>query len=128
MTDEELSALADAWIRYHLEPKKSLERETNFGAVDLYELEYHDPETLWLLILTILQKDSSMWIKAVLSAGPVENLLSRFGPQFIDRVEVTARRDSTFAHMLGGVWPNSMTKDVWDRLQAVCRREGWDAQ
>lgn len=125
MTDEELSTRADSWIRYQLAPKKSPARETDFWAVDLYELEYHDPETLWLLILAILQKNSSMWIKAVLSAGPVENLLARFGPQFIDRIEVTARRDPTFAHMLGGVWPSTMKKDVWDRLQRVCRREGW---
>lgn len=128
MTDEELSERSDAWIRYHLAPKKSPEREAYFWAVDLYELEHHDPETLWLLILAILQRDSSMWIKGVLSAGPVENLLSRFGPQFIERVEITARKDPTFAHMLGGVWPGSMTRDVWDRLQAVCRREGWDAE
>lgn len=87
-----------------------------------------------------LQRDSLYWPKTevvrpsthcaieqgVLSAGPVENLLKRFGPQFIDRVEVTARKDPTFAHMLGGVWPSAISKDVWERLERVCDREGGD--
>jgi len=125
MSDDELSTHADAWIRYHLAPRK-LQKEPDAWAADTHELELRDPERLWLLILAILQKDSSMWIKAVLSAGPVENLLVRFGPQFIDRVEVAARRDPTFAHMLGGVWRTTITEDIWIRVQRVCRKDGWD--
>jgi len=125
MTNEELSTLADGWIRYHLAPRKS-QKEPLAWAADTHDLEHQDPETLWLLILAILHKDSSMWIKAVLAAGPVENLLVQFGPQFIDRVELTARRDPAFAHMLGGIWRSGMTEDVWNRLQRVCRKEGWE--
>ena len=125
MTDEELSTLADSWIRYHLAPRQS-QKEPDAWAADTHDLEHHDPETLWRLIPEILGKDSSLWIQAVLSAGPVENLLVLFGPQFIDRVEITARNDPTFAHMLGGVWHGSMDEDIWDRLQRVCSKEGWD--
>lgn len=110
MTDEEISTRADAWIRYYLAPKKSKDEQENSWAIDTWDLEHDDPEAVWLLILAILHKDSSIWVKAVLSAGLVENLLDLFGPDFIDRIEIAARRDPKFAHMLGGCG------------QAVCRK------
>jgi len=53
MTQDELTKLADDWIRYHVEAKDSPARETTAWATDLYQLEHHDPETLWSLILII---------------------------------------------------------------------------
>jgi hypothetical protein len=92
MTHEELIALADAWIIYHLSAKGSPEREAAAWATDVYDLEYHDPETLWLLIMAIHEKDQSPRIQENLSAGPVEDLLAKHGEQFIARVEAQARR------------------------------------
>src|ERR1700739_2209118 len=126
MTRDELLALADDWISYFLAAKASPEREATAGATDLYELTYHDPETLWLLILAIHAKNQSPRIQAVLSAGPVEDLLAKHGLGFIERVETQARQDSMFAKLLGGVWKNTMTDDIWARLQAVWDRRGWD--
>jgi hypothetical protein len=62
----------------------------------------------------------------VLSAGPIEDLLAQHGDAFIDRVEIEARRDPSFAKVLGGVWQNSMSDEVWKRLQTVWDRKGWD--
>ena len=39
----------------------------------------------------------------------------------IGNVEREAKRDPSFAKMLGGVWKYQMTEEVWARLQAV-----WD--
>ena len=36
------------------------------------------------------------------------------------------RKDPAFAEVLGGVWKNSMSDAIWDRLQAVWDRRGWD--
>jgi hypothetical protein len=126
VTSEELSAFADAWIAYWHLPEGSPEKAALHNNADLYDLEYHDPETLWGLILLIHQKDQSMIIDQVLSAGPVENLLNLHGERFIDRVEAEARKDPTFAKVLGGVWQNTMGDHVWQRLQAVWDRRGWD--
>ena len=126
MTQQELLTLADAWIRYRHAPSGSAEREEAAWATDLYELEYNDPETLWELILAIHARDQSSWIQGPLSAGPVENLLAMHGDKFIGRVETEARRDAAFAHLLGGAWKNTMSDDVWQRLQAVWDRRGWD--
>jgi len=123
---DELLCRADAWIAYWLAPKGSQEREATAWATDLYDLEYHDPETLWQLILTIHSKDQSPRIQEVLSAGPIENLLANYGDAFIERVEVRARKDPKFAKLLGGVWQGGMTNAMWQRLQRVWDRRGWD--
>ncbi|MGA8743410.1 MAG: DUF6869 domain-containing protein [Terracidiphilus sp.] len=126
MTQEELDNLADNWIRYWYAPKDSAEAEATAWATDLYDLEYDDPETLWLLILNIHRKDQSARVQEVLSAGPVEDLLAKHGERFIDRVEAEAMKDPKFAHLLGGVWKSGMTNEIWNRLQAVWDRRGWD--
>jgi hypothetical protein len=126
MTKQELASLADAWIGYFLAAKGSVVREKTAWATDLYELEYDDPETLWLLILEIHAKDQSAQIQQVLAAGPVEGLLARDGERFIERIEIQARQDSKFAKLLGGVWKSGMSNEVWSRVQSVWDRRGWD--
>ena len=126
MTQDELNNLANNWIRYHYVPRESPEAEATAWATDLYDLEYHDPEALWLLVLDIHGRDQSALVQQVLSAGPVENLLAKHGERFIDRVEAAARKDPKFAKLLGGLWKNSMTDEIWNRVQAVWDRRGWD--
>jgi hypothetical protein len=126
MTHDELASLADAWISYRHALDGSGDREKYSWATDLYELEYHEPETLWLLILEIHRRDKSVAVQQVLSAGPIENLLALHGENFIERVEAEAQKDPTFAKVLGGVWKNRMKDAIWDRLQAVWDRRGWD--
>ena len=126
MDQNELASLADDWIKYWHAPKSSPERERYVDATDLYDLEYNEPETLWLLILEIHQRDRSGPIQQVLSAGPLENLLAMHGDRFIDRVEMEGRKDPSFAKLLGGVWQNNMTDTVWKRVHAVRDRRGWD--
>jgi hypothetical protein len=61
---------------------------------------------------------------ALLAAGPLEDLLAHHGELWIDRVEAQAQADPKFNYLLGGVWQNQMTEDVWQRVQAV-RRDVW---
>ena len=61
---------------------------------------------------------------AVLAAGPLEDLLAKRGEDFIDRVEELARKDPKFNDLLGGVWRNTMTDEVWQRVQAI-RNHVW---
>jgi hypothetical protein len=126
MTQDELASLADVWISYRHAPEGSLDREKNSWATDLYDLENHDPETLWLLILEIHRRDRSSAVQEVLSAGPIESLLALHGEGFIERVEAEAHKDPAFGKVLGGVWKNRMSDAIWARLQAVWDRRGWD--
>jgi hypothetical protein len=123
---EAVEELTETWIRYWNAPENSLERENFDLAMKFHDIEYHQPEILWAMILTIHKRDQSVHIDQVLSAGPLENLLALHGENFIDRVESEARTDPSFARLLGGVWKNRMTETVWQRVQAVYDRRGWD--
>ena len=128
MTEEALNNLADAWVRHCHAPKGSEALSETFWAIE----EEHDlffdgkSEELWQLILKIHERDHSIAVQQVLSAGPIEDLLSKFGEQYIERVEDKARKDPMFAKVLGGVWQSNMSDEIWARLQAVWDRRGWD--
>ena len=118
---------ADAWIRMTKAGSGSQVYEDNFWAFEaLYDLVSEDPEEAWPMILEILRLDQSPSVMENLSAGPLEDLLAKHGPAFIDRVEAEAARDQAFATLLGGVWQNRMTDEVWARVRAVRDRRGWD--
>jgi hypothetical protein len=63
--------------------------------------------------------DGSDSILGNLAAGPLEDLLVDHGPEFIDRVEILARQDRQFRRLLGAVWQNAMSDDLWNRVKAV---------
>jgi Family of unknown function (DUF6869) len=118
---------ADAWIRMTKAGSGSQVYEDNFWAFEaLYDLVSKDPEEAWPMILQILRLDQSPSVMENLSAGPLEDLLAKHGPAIIDRVEAEAARDRAFATLLGGVWQNRMTDEVWARVQAIRDRRGWD--
>jgi hypothetical protein len=128
VTEEALDNLADAWIRYYHAPEGSAERfETSWAATEETSLLFlgKRSEELWQLILKIHERDQSIVIQRMLSAGAVEGLMARFGERYIDRVEEKARKDPAFAKLLGGVWRNSISDEIWSRLQAVCDHKGW---
>jgi len=118
---------ADAWIRMTKAGSGSQAYEDNFWAFEaLDDLVSEDPEEGWSMILQILRLDQSPSVMENLSAGPLEDLLAKHGPAFIDRVEAEAASAPIFAKLLGGVWQNRMTDEVWARVQAARDRRGWD--
>jgi hypothetical protein len=116
----ELDNIADAWIRLHHLPEESEERERNFWAfMRLRELIRGDPEATWSVIGKMLERDTSDAILSNVGAGPLEDLLVAHGARFIDRIEKRAESDMTFKKVLGTVWKNAMSEDVWQRVKAV---------
>lgn len=75
-------------------------------------------EECWDAILAILAQSPTASVIGVLAAGPLEDLIRQAGKQYIDRIELAARRDPTFRHLLGGVW-KSGTPSVWARIASV---------
>ena len=127
MTDVDFDHLADSWIEeWNLRTKSDktdgLPSEAIERVSDLY-LE-GDHAALWKFILAAYPKEMSERVQAVFAAGPIEDLLAHFGPEYIDRVEVLARRDPKFNGLLGGVWRNTMADEVWDRVDGV-RNNVW---
>jgi hypothetical protein len=66
-----------------------------------------------------MDADPSQQAFQVLAAGPLEDLLADHGAAIIVRVEEEARRNPRFNLLLGGVWRNSMTHDIWQRVEAA---------
>ena len=122
MNKEEYQDLIDTWItRYKVEGEsnKSGEDSTFWAYEELDDICRNDPDLCWELILEILRIDQSDRVVGNLAAGPLEDLLVRHGAKMIDRVESQARKDRRFKNLLGGVWKNAMSDDVWSRVKAV---------
>ncbi len=84
------------------------------------------PELAWQAILDALKQPRMEPHLGTLAAGPLEDLLSMHGENFIERVESEARRNPAFAWLLGGVWQHTMSESIWTRVQSVWDRKGWD--
>jgi hypothetical protein len=104
------------------EPK---EDDARFGSImELDDLACREPDTAWGLILAILERDQSSRVVGMLAAGPLEDLIEYHGPQFIDRIELRARQDPAFRHLLGGVWESS-SPQVWARVETARGNKRW---
>ena len=126
MTKTELDKLVTAWVMAQRAKSGSPEYEANWWAVSEvldWALE-GEGDLLWQFILEVYKRDPSDKVIGVLAAGPLEDLLAKRGTDFIDRIEELARKDPKFNYLLGGVWRNAMTDEVWQRVQAI-RNHVW---
>ena len=126
MNEAELDKIVTAWIAGQQAEPGSPEYETNWWAFEEV-LEWAlegEGERLWQFLLEAYKRDLSQRVMAVLAAGPLEDLLAKQGADFIDRIEELARIDPKFNDLLGGVWRNAMTEEVWKRVQMI-RNHVW---
>ena len=97
----------------------------------------NEPDLTWDTVLLIVHsyteadffaenKTEAQKVCGQLSAGPVEDMLSFHGARFIERFEDEARRDRRMAWVLGGVWQDRMTGDIWDRVQGAADHSYWE--
>ena len=121
-----IEKIVDAWFDRFIYDEGTPEYENSYWAGNLlldWEMD-GDSESMWQFVLNAYQRELPDNLFAILAAGPLEDLLANFGPTYIERVENLARTDPQFNRLLGGVWKNSMTDEVWNRVQAA-RNEVW---
>jgi hypothetical protein len=116
MNELELNQLVDTWIE-----ATGAETESNWWAIEqVIDWDINrQGELLWRFVMAAYKRDLSDKAVGSLAAGPLEDLLGNHGPEYIERVEELARKDPKFNFLLGGVWRNSMTDEVWQRVQAA---------
>ena len=126
MDKREITRVVDAWIEGQDAGKGADEHKSNWWAIEQFmDWALHgEADLLWTFVLSTYNRNISDRVVSVLAAGPLEDLLAKHGPEFIERVEQLARQDKKFNFLLGGVWRNSMSEDVWKRVQAV-RHSTW---
>jgi hypothetical protein len=126
MDEADLNQLVNAWIIADGAHSGSPEHESNWWAISQvidWAMD-RQGEDLWRFITAAYKHDLSDKTIASLAAGPLEDLLVKQGPEFIDRVEELARKDPKFNYLLGGVWRSTMTEEVWQRIQTA-RHQVW---
>jgi hypothetical protein len=121
MREPQIEALVNAWLEFQHTPEGTPEWTARRSIVDTFDdLCTIDPERAWAAILRVIELESDDDILGVLAAAPLEDLLSRHGEAFIERVEERARADRRFLRVLRGMWQLSITDEVWGRVKAAC--------
>ena len=122
----EPSIVAKFWIAKWDENTTNHEKELISWVDDLfYSAMEHDADYSFQLIEAIHDADSAQRFTEVFAAGPIEELLVHHGLEVIERILTKARKDPSFAHVLGGVWKNSMSEDVWEALKQARSTNSW---
>lgn len=114
--------LVQTWIALHqvTEQKgdKSEEIDELFWAFETLEsLVLECPDDAWHVILQILDQTENSFVLNNLAAGPLEEVLARHGSRFIFQAEKEAQKNERFKELLLGVWQNTMTDEMWVRIQ-----------
>jgi hypothetical protein len=112
----------DAWATAYVERARAGSERARDWADE--EFKRADPESRWVAILAILEREPGDDVVPVLAAGPLEDLIREHGEQFIERIETEARRNAAFRHLLGGVWMCG-GHAVWTRVDAARLHEAW---
>jgi hypothetical protein len=102
IVDGDLKELAARWVAAQAHDPEPTEAEwPDVFAVQCLAL---DPEQLWLFVLAAEPLARGTKAFGMLAAGPLEDLIQDHGPAFIDRIELEAGSNSSFANLLHGVW------------------------
>src|SRR5690606_3524766 len=101
--------LVDAWLTYQ-------KNWWAFGALN--RLISEEPgEALKVIENIAYRAEGSIELLGALAAGPLEDLLSEHGEKVIDEVEALAKREPAIRRCLAGVWQNSMSHELYARIQ-----------
>jgi hypothetical protein len=123
MSLKERQRLVSSWLKLQRTPEIGVEREDLSWVVEkVWDLCDEAPNDAFEFILAVLDRDASDATMALLCAGPLEALLRRHGPRIISRVERRARRDAVFVRLLGHVWKDALSTQIWTRVQHIRER------
>jgi hypothetical protein len=122
----DIEAWANAFVRAYSRNECPGPDDPDWWAIErsMFVLRQDAGEELWEFILAALAKRPSQHVLAVLAAGPLEDLIAYAGKFFVDRIELAARRDPAFRHLLGGVWQNGTPANIWERIE-LARGKLW---
>jgi hypothetical protein len=112
--------LVRAWIALQYATPASKAYDDNFWAFKaLSDYCESEPDRCWELINEIRSADGTDVILANLAAGPLEDLMVQHAQQFIGKVEKLAEEDEQFRRLLGALWQNDVSDEIWARIKRV---------
>jgi hypothetical protein len=98
------------------------EKERYWWAIEQFmNWTRHDPQQSWATVVEIWHRvdRSDLDVLSVLGAGEVEDLLCNFGEDCLPVIERFCEVEPEFKTVLRMVWQNSMSEDLWQRVQAL---------
>ena len=134
LSAEEVERLADAYVAHYANPviwdenNVLLRRDssaTEWAKERIMDITDDTPEALWDIVLAVLRRNPPVEVIEILAAGPLEDFLARCGETVIEQVEYQAEREPRFRSLLGGVWQNRMSDEVWARVCACRDTSEW---
>jgi hypothetical protein len=132
-----LEQIASDWIAYARYGSSEAPDQVHADGWVLYDLVEDAPTLAWDVIQIVVRrytladlysatKTEAQDVVGLTAAGPLEDLISSFGLDYIDAIEEEARRDQRMAWTLGGVWQSTTPDDVWARIQVVADNSYWE--
>ena len=112
--------IADAYLEEARGPKPTRGWATDH-VMDLSHNGLWD--SLWQILLAMTRREEVIDTErlAYIAAGPLEDLVCKVGPEYIDRVEREAKFNRQFGKLLTGVWLRSAVPEVRERILKFCR-------
>ena len=120
MTDRTAQGIADAYLSHFRDKSPA----TEWALDTLQDFTLHQRwEEVWQVLLAIARGEKELEPEALayVAAGPLEDIICRAGPEFIDRVEHEAKFNRQFGRLLTGVWPTRAHAAVRERVVKFCR-------
>lgn len=120
-----LEELAARWVTAQSK-ESGPENDGEWADVfEAQELSFGDPELLWQFVQLVLASNLNERALGMLAAGPLEDLIQTYGPQFIDRIEASVLINSVLAEIMPGVWVQSSQDAVTRRfIEMGCHEIG----
>lgn len=125
LTDEQWDHFAKNWLLSCRDPGwgdeggPKNEATRRWGTIGVNLGMWGPPEWLWhFVLLTVSIAETNDDLGAI-AAGPIECLLGRFGPEYIDRVEQETATNEKFAKAVKGCNQYMMTDEVWERVKRL---------
>lgn len=109
-------------IREFIEYGEAEDPDWGWASDRMYSILDGAPEIAWEIIVELVDRAPSDGSLSFFAAGPLEDLLSKDGPDFIDRVEGRAAMNERFRRAVGMLRRLGMADDVWARVQAIASR------
>jgi Family of unknown function (DUF6869) len=122
MESSELETIVKAWVTAQEADEGSETYQENEWAITKlidWCAGNPQPNVVWQFVVAAYAQTTSEHVLGMISAGPLEDLLSGWGPEYIQRVETLAGKDPVFKGLLSGVWRRRITDDVWNRIQKL---------
>lgn len=119
MLDKEcMERFAEAWVNFNRLAVDANERGPLTGVLDEVDgIIQRDPGEGWKFIEAVRRMDVDAHLLSNLAAGPLEDYLVAHGETEIERVESLAKHDPSLRDLLAQTWKNSMSDEVWRRVQ-----------